>query len=409
MTIQTALDNYIQHPYDAEINFQFGYEYEKEGQTASAFSYYLRSAEKYNESIKQYESLLRSSFCFAKQGRRNFTVKGLLQQAICVCPHRPEAYFLLSRLHEKAQEWHESYMLATIGLQVVDFKNYVPLRTDVEYPGYYGLLFQKGIAAWWVGLSEESRNILSELYYKYEIADLYKDIVKQNLDKIGFSQLSMPYDNSMKEQLKLKFKNAERIKFNYSRAFQDIFVLSMLNGKEKGLYLEIGTNGPLKESNTVLLETDFKWKGITIDSDEKVMKEFFQTRNNTSFCLNLLEIDYATLMDSMLLDTTIDYLQINSNNPSISYEVLNRILQSKYRFATITFRHDFCKNPAYKELSREVLKNYGYELVVNDVAYTDTDSYEDWWVHPELVNSENIDIMKSNLDSITYAFNHMIN
>lgn len=408
MTIQKALDNYIQHPCDAEVNFQIGYEYELVGQTASAFSYYLRSAEKYDDVTKQYEALIRSSYCFAKQGRRNFTVKGLLQQALCVCPHRPEAYFLLSRHHEHAQEWHESYMMASIGLQVADFVNYVPLRTDVEYPGYHGLLFQKGLSAWWVGLSEESRNILSELYYKHDIGLDYKELIRKNLETIGYSKLAVPYEKSMLNRLKLKFNNADLIETNYSRAYQDMFVLSMLNGKHKGVYLEIGSNEPIKNNNTYLLEKKFNWKGLTIEQNESSVKQFFNERHNTIFCLHPLEIDYSALMESMALDTVLDYLQISCNNPEQSYNVLERIPFKKYKFAVITFRHDFYQNQSLKEQSREFLKDNGYELVVNDVGCNDTDSYEDWWVHPKLIDAEVIEYMKHQSDSVTNVFSYMI-
>lgn len=399
--------NYIHNPDDAETNFQLGYEYEKEGQTAAAFSFYLRAAEKFTDPEKQYESLIRGSYCFAKQGRRNFSVKGLLQQALCTCPTRPEAYFLLSRHHERANEWHESYMFSTIGLKVVNFNDYVPLRTDVEYPGFPGLLFQKGISAWWAGLPDESKSILSDLYYNYDIDHYYKNLVKENLNRIGVPTSELYYDGNMKDRLKVKFNNVERINSNNSKSFQDMFVLSVLNGKENGIYLEIGLTDPVTDNNTVLLEKEFKWKGISVDSNEKVIKDFFHSRTNTGFCLNPLEIDYNALMHSMALDTVIDYLQINCESPLTSYQALTKILPSDYKFAVITFKHDFYKDSLYKELSRDYLKNKGYELVVNDIVQDNNNSYEDWWIHPELVNKEIVNKLKSESELVC-ASAHML-
>ena len=61
----------------------------------SAVSYYLRAAERTDEILLKYESLIRAALCFERQGSRNFTVKGLIQHAISTCPTRPEAYFYL--------------------------------------------------------------------------------------------------------------------------------------------------------------------------------------------------------------------------------------------------------------------------------------------------------------------------
>ena len=51
------------------------------------------------------------------------------------------------------------------------------------------------------------------------------------------------------------------IKF-YGQAEQDKFVLNMLNNKENGYFLEIGSNDPIHINNTYILEKDYNWKGI---------------------------------------------------------------------------------------------------------------------------------------------------
>ena len=42
------------------------------------------------------------------------------------------------------------------------------------------------------------------------------------------------------QRLRKKFSGVENIKENYSQSMQDIFVLTMLNGKKNGIYIEIG-------------------------------------------------------------------------------------------------------------------------------------------------------------------------
>ena len=60
------------------------------------------------------------------------------------------------------------------------------------------------------------------------------------------------YDN-----LRHKFPGAENIENNYSQAFQDMFVLSMLDGKRNGTYVEIGGDHPVVINNSYLLESEF--------------------------------------------------------------------------------------------------------------------------------------------------------
>ena len=44
------------------------------------------------------------------------------------------------------------------------------------------------------------------------------------------------------ENLKTKFTGAENIENNWSQSMQDMFVLSMLDGKKNGVYVEIGAD-----------------------------------------------------------------------------------------------------------------------------------------------------------------------
>ena len=59
------------------------------------------------------------------------------------------------------------------------------------------------------------------------------------------------------KQMRYKFDGLEKVTRNYSQVYQDLFVLSMLDGKREGTYLEIGSADPYINSNTALLEKDF--------------------------------------------------------------------------------------------------------------------------------------------------------
>jgi len=49
---------------------------------------------------------------------------------------------------------------------------------------------------------------------------------------------------------------------SYSQLGQDLEVLKFYNNKENGFFIEIGASDGLNLSNTYLLETQYKWKGI---------------------------------------------------------------------------------------------------------------------------------------------------
>src|ERR1035437_1547502 len=196
----------------------------------------------------------------------------------------------------------------------------------------------------------------------------------------------LTYDESCYESLKVKFDGASRVKRNFSQCYQDIFVLTMLDGKKSGLFLEIGCGNPFFCNNTVLLEKLFGWKGISIDINKKITENF--TKYRTSLVLN----SDATLIDyeKLLKEKDIDYLQIDCDPAIISYKVLSIIPFESHRFAVITFEHDFYadKSCEVREKSREYLNSLGYELVVNNIAFNESCSFEDWWVHPELVKKD---------------------
>ena len=169
-----------------EHNFNLGVWYENQGHTAPALSYFLRSAERAadSDSTLAYESLIRGSYCYFKQGTRDGSGRGMLWQAQMLLPNRPEAYFLLARYAAKQEWWQDCYTNCELGLLHCDF-DLLPLKTDVEYPGKYGFLFQKAISGWWWGKVEESRLLLVEILNNYETSESDKETIINNLKKMG--------------------------------------------------------------------------------------------------------------------------------------------------------------------------------------------------------------------------------
>jgi len=67
------------------------------------------------------------------------------------------------------------------------------------------------------------------------------------------------------ENLRVNFNTADSIEQNYSQSLQDIFTLSVLDGKKNGTYLEIGGDDGIGINNTYILESQYNWTGLAFE------------------------------------------------------------------------------------------------------------------------------------------------
>ena len=183
MKIEKLVVELSKDPFNPVLNFNVAFEYEKQNQTASAVSFYLRTAEYGVDSHPSfvYASLLKVAHCFNDQNDRQVTVSNCLLQAVAYLPYRPEGYFLLAQFYERLGQWQECYTWANIGLHN---QLNAPLPVDVGYEGFYVLLFEKAVAAWWIGRKDESVQIFGRLN-AMDIDPGYKLAVQNNLERIG--------------------------------------------------------------------------------------------------------------------------------------------------------------------------------------------------------------------------------
>ncbi len=178
--IEQLLSDYSLDTENPQLNFDVALWYENAGHNAPALSYFLRCAERSKDKLLAYEALIHASNCYDRQGTRDGTAKGILQQAMCLYPERPEARFLLSRFSEKRQWWQDCHIYASEALDNCDFEC-EPLKTDVEYPGKYGLLFEKALSSWWWGKCSNFAEIMIDLRDNYDLNPHYRNLVEENL------------------------------------------------------------------------------------------------------------------------------------------------------------------------------------------------------------------------------------
>jgi len=196
--------------------------------------------------------------------------------------------------------------------------------------------------------------------------------------------------------------------FNYNgQVLQDKFVMSVLKNKYNGYFIEIGSNHPKLINNTYILEKEFNWTGIMIEYDDQWIDQYKIERPNSIHIINdATKIDYDKLLMVNNIPTNIDYLQIDlevSNRSTLTtLEILDKTIFNKYKFAVITFEHDIYDGDKFNTRleSRNIFFNRNYILVFPDVK-NGINAFEDWYIHPDLVDIEYINKIKSN-ESLEY-------
>jgi len=170
MLIESLIVDLSHDPFNPELNYEVAVEYEAQKQTASAVSFYLRTAEYGYETHPYlvYESLLNLARCFNDQNDRLATVSNALLQAIAYQPQVSKGYLRLSEFNEHQKNWQECYTYACIGESLDDAND-------------YRFIFQKAVSAWWIGRAAESKELFNLLLERKDLLPHYRKSVELNL------------------------------------------------------------------------------------------------------------------------------------------------------------------------------------------------------------------------------------
>jgi hypothetical protein len=191
-----------------------------------------------------------------------------------------------------------------------------------------------------------------------------------------------------------------------SQAGQDLFVLSCLNYKRNGTFLEIGSNDAISINNSYLLEKDYGWTGIMVEYEPRFLSSYKIHRpKSTHVIADATKIDYTSYRKS--LPQNVDYLQIDLEVENAStIATLRKVrdeLMDTHRFATVTFEHDIYRGDFYntRAESRSIFDSKGYVRVFSDVKNKNS-AFEDWYVHPDLVDMAYINTIQTD-SSLEYT------
>lgn len=196
------------------------------------------------------------------------------------------------------------------------------------------------------------------------------------------------------DRLRCKFDGAEKIEKSHSQAYQEMFVLSMLNGKRNGTYLEVGAYHSSRISNTWILEKQFGWDGLSLDISKKCVDDWKENRTGKFLLGDATKLDYDVAMKDAGLGPHVDFLQLDIDPCQVTFAALMQISFDKYTFSVITFEHELFRREKeihvdrVREESRKYITSKGYVMVAGDVAGAKGKPFEDWYVSKEIAESD---------------------
>jgi hypothetical protein len=185
-----------------------------------------------------------------------------------------------------------------------------------------------------------------------------------------------------------------------SQCGQESFVVSVLNGKRNGHFLEIGAWDYKDTNNTYLLETDFEWQGIAVEISNKYARRYNKNRRNHCINSDALSINYSEVLANSEFPNIIDYLQLDIDPAVNTFNCLLKIPFDQYQFRVVTFEHDLYVSPQnkiYQKLGNDYLESLGYQRIARDVCYNGL-AFEDWYVKPNLLPGESLVELKDNVN-----------
>jgi len=245
-----------------------------------------------------------------------------------------------------------------------------------------------------------------------------------------WNHVSTKYDEDNKEwggvSIFQKTMNSEPIVNFYSKEGQDKWVVDMLDGKQSGLFIDLGATNGISNNNTYALEKYFGWSGVCVEPNP--LPRSFQSlvKNRKCKCLNACvyskngEVDFVargrkieisgvvdtetskyvshaiqknhpiTRVSSITLDQllktydlpeVIDYISIDVEGSE--WEILKNFNFTKYRFLTMTVENNYnpnscsndCVEKQHRDNIRQLLSKHGY-ILKNSLWFG-----EDWFIH----------------------------
>ncbi len=178
---------------------------------------------------------------------------------------------------------------------------------------------------------------------------------------------------------------------SYSQAGQDQFVWETIGKPERrlnGTFLDVGCGHPLTINNTAGLER-MGWRGLLVDNSQEAVDACVGTRLSPVIKGDATSLDWNAVLATHLPQwngTPLDFLSLDIDEATPA--ALNAILSTGAIFRVICVEHDAYRHGSLlRDPIRKRLAKHDYDLVCADVRHAGL-PFEDWHVHPDLVDME---------------------
>lgn len=186
---------------------------------------------------------------------------------------------------------------------------------------------------------------------------------------------------------------------SYSQAYQDYFVLEMLDHLSEGSFVEIGAYHSKDLSNTYMLEVEYGWQGLALEIDPSRAAEYAKKRFSDCLVVDATQVNYRDQFKRYGLPTRIDYLQLDIEPAEQTLRALKALPLDDYRFSVITYETDvYVTGSGPQDEAFEILSDFGYTRVVKNVAFQGN-PFEDWYVDRDFVNTHVMRLLMDNSDA----------
>lgn len=236
----------------------------------------------------------------------------------------------------------------------------------------------------------------------------------ERLEKTAYAENDIKLILKLVEEYGVKnIKNLETFsELSRSQLKQDLFVLTCLDFKRNGFFVEFGAADGVHYSNSYLLEREFGWNGILAEPGSVWHKKlemsrtchiekacvwsqtgeklpFLQTDNAELSTLKEYEFNEQTfynrnvvkkyevntlslidLLEKYNAPETIDYISIDTEGSEL--EILSSFDFSRYRFNVITCEHNYSQD---REKIYNLLISNGYKRILKPYSL-----FDDWYV-----------------------------
>jgi len=187
------------------------------------------------------------------------------------------------------------------------------------------------------------------------------------------------------------------------QALADKFVLNCTDFKRGGYFLELGSRDFKQNNNSYILEKSFGWKGVMVEKVAEYEEDYKSYRpNSIPIIQDSTQVNYRKVFEDNNFPINLNFwqldLEVRDNSALETLVKIDEEILDYYTFAVVTMEHDIyngMQNSVNTRIkSREVLESRGYYCVFRDILdpppLNSSYPYEDWWVHPDLVNMEYI-------------------